>query len=198
MNFPPEAYSQGERFQLEKRRLFTSAWLPFCAAGQLAAAGSFVSHTLGGWPMVAIRGDDGVARGFRNVCRHQGMPVVEQPTGQCAALRCRYHGWTYDLTGALTAAPPPVAPADPAAPIHHLDALALAEAGGMMHLRGRDGDDTAPPDVGVDGLDFVAVGRRRTTRQGRFPGAAAGAGHGRRRSRKRGGGGFPPAFVRRA
>ncbi len=145
MAFSPDAYAQGERFQIEKRRLFASAWLPFCAAGQLAAPGGFVSHTLGGWPMFAIRGADGVARAFRNVCRHQGMPVVEQPAGQCDALRCRYHGWTYDLAGSLVAAPLPVAPGDPGAPIHHLDALALVEAGGMIHVRDRRSPETVVP-----------------------------------------------------
>jgi nitrite reductase/ring-hydroxylating ferredoxin subunit len=144
MGFAAEAYTQGERFQLEKRRLFAASWLPFCAADQLAAPGMFVNHTMGGWPMFAIRGADGVARGFRNKCRHQGMPVVEKPAGQCDALRCRYHGWTYDLAGALTFAPPLVAPEDLRAPIHHLDALALVETGGMIHVRGRG---TGAPEV---------------------------------------------------
>ena len=157
MTFSAEAYAQGERFQLERRRLFARTWLPFCAAGQLAAPGDFVSQTVGGWPMVAIRGADGLARGFRNACKHQGMPVVEKPAGRCDVLRCRYHGWTYDLAGALIVAPPPVAPADPSAPFNPLDALALAERDGIVHLRGR-GDDAAPlADLAVAGLDFVAA-----------------------------------------
>ena len=149
MSFAADAYTQGERFQLEKRRLFATAWLPLCAAGQLAAPGRFVSHTIGGWPMVAIRGADGTARGFRNVCRHQGMPVVETPAGQCDVLRCRYHGWTYDLAGALVSAPPLVAPADPSAPLHHLDALALVETGGMIHVRGRGSTEPALPELAL-------------------------------------------------
>jgi nitrite reductase/ring-hydroxylating ferredoxin subunit len=149
-----EAYTEGERFQVEKRRLFARAWLPFCAAGQLAAAGDFVSHTLGGWPIVAIRGSDGVVRAFRNVCKHQGMPVVERPSGQCAALRCRYHGWTYDLAGALTAAPPLVAPADPGAAIHHLDALRRVEVDGIVQVRDR-GDADAPATLGAGGRAYV-------------------------------------------
>src|SRR5258708_2691186 len=137
MRFAAEAYTQGERFQLEKRRLFASAWLPFCAAGQLAAPGTFVSHTMGGWPMFAIPGADGTARRFRNTGGDRGMPVVAEPAGQCDVLRCRYHGWTYDLAGALVSAPPLVAPEDPRAPLHQLDALALVETGGMIHVRGR-------------------------------------------------------------
>jgi len=144
MVFPPDAYTEGARFQLEKRRLFAAAWLPVCAAGQIAEPGAFVSHAIGGWPVLAIRGADGIARGFRNVCRHQGMPVVEQPAGRCDSLRCRYHGWTYDLAGALVAAPPAVAPEDPAAPRHRLEALALAEADGMIQLTARADAPPAP------------------------------------------------------
>ncbi len=156
MAFAAEAYSQGEAFQLEKRRLFATAWLPFCASGQLGATGAFVTHTMGGWPLVAIRGPDGLARGFRNVCRHQGMPVVERPAGTCEALRCRYHGWTYGLDGSLVSAPPLVAPEDPGAPQHRLDALELAEQAGMIHLRGRAGRrvDAEPAELDLGETGF--------------------------------------------
>jgi nitrite reductase/ring-hydroxylating ferredoxin subunit len=147
MDFPTEAYTQGERFQIEKRRLFARLWLPLCAAGQIAEAGQFVNHTLGGWPIFAIRGADGVARAFRNVCKHQGMPVLEKPSGQCDVLRCRYHGWTYDQTGALIAAPPQMAPEDPAAAMNHLDALELTEADGVLFVRGRPPVDAPPPSL---------------------------------------------------
>lgn len=156
MEFGPDAYTQGERFQLEKRRLFTEAWLPFCAGAQLAAPGAFVSHSIGGWPIVAIRGPDGVARAFRNVCRHQGMPVVETPAGSCAALRCRYHGWVYDLAGAFVSAPPLAAPRDTAASIHHLAALSLDESNGLIHVRDRARDDAPAPRLDVAGA-FVGA-----------------------------------------
>jgi nitrite reductase/ring-hydroxylating ferredoxin subunit len=148
MAFPPDAYAEGARFQLEKRRLFAAAWLPVCAVAQIAAPGDFVSQSIGGWPVLVIRGADGRARGFRNVCRHQGMPVVEQPAGRCDVLRCRYHGWTYDLAGALIEAPQAVAPDDPGASTHRLEALALDEADGMIQLRA-GGDDGAAPRFGL-------------------------------------------------
>jgi len=157
MDLPAEAYTQGDRFQLEKRRLFAKAWLPFCAAGQIAAPGSFVNHAIGGWPIFAIRGADGVARAFRNLCRHQGMPVVEKPTGQCDVLRCRYHGWTYDQTGALVSAPPLVAPEDPAAPMHHLEGLAAIETEAMVLVCGRGGEAAPPPTLGLADAGFAGA-----------------------------------------
>jgi len=136
------AYSEGEQFQREKRALFARAWLPFCASAQVTAPGDFVSHSLGGWPLFAIRGKDGSLRAFHNTCRHQQMPVVEKPAGRCDMLRCRYHGWTYDLAGALAVAPPMVAPPDPKSV--RLASVELAEIEPMVFVRIEAGADAAP------------------------------------------------------
>ncbi len=127
-----KAYTEGDQFQRERRNLFGRNWLAFCATSQLRGAGAFVSHTIGGWPLFVQRGTDDALRAFHNVCRHQGMPVIEKPTGTCEQLRCRYHGWTYDLTGALIAAPPMVAPADMSA--QHLNGVSLTVAGGLLFV----------------------------------------------------------------
>src|SRR5258707_4221538 len=103
---PAKAYTQGDQFQREKQTIFAREFLPFCAAAQLADSGAFILHTIGGWPIFVIRGADGMLRGFRNVCRHQRMPVVDKPEGRCDELRCRFHGWTYGLDGGFVSAPP--------------------------------------------------------------------------------------------
>jgi nitrite reductase/ring-hydroxylating ferredoxin subunit len=104
-------YVQGDAFQSEKRMVFAHAWLPIAAQPQLAKPGQFVAASLGGWPLLVTCGADGAARAFRNTCRHKNMLLVEQDAGTCANFRCRFHGWTYDLSGALADAPPAVAPA---------------------------------------------------------------------------------------
>src|SRR5689334_19412646 len=111
--FPPEAYSAGEQFQREKQTLFAQHWLPFAASGQMPAAGDVVAHGIGGWPLLALRGEDSIARVFHNICRHQSMQIVDQGPGHCDALRCRYHGWTYGFDGRLVEAPPRYTPAGP-------------------------------------------------------------------------------------
>src|SRR5579871_4305 len=128
------AYTQGDFFMREKQGLFATAWLPLCARSQLEGPGAFVSATIGGWPLFAVRNAAGTLGGFRNTCRHQNMMVVESPAGRCENLRCRYHGWTYDLDGGLIAAPPLVAPPDLASPEHRLRRTALQEWGGLVML----------------------------------------------------------------
>lgn len=154
LTFGPEAYTQGDQFQREKRSLFAKTWLPFCAAEQIARPGEFVNHTLGGWPVLAIRGADGAPRAFQNVCRHQNMPVVDKPAGQCDQLRCRFHGWTYDLAGAFVSAPPHVAPADPGS--QQLHAIALGDREGVLFVRLEAGDG-APPGFDLEGRRFAAA-----------------------------------------
>ena len=47
-------------------------------------------------------------RAFHNICRHRGNKLVwndfpkEETAGTCRQFTCKYHGWRYDLEGALT------------------------------------------------------------------------------------------------
>lgn len=127
-----EEYSQGETFQAEKRTIFSSECLPLCAEGQLAGPGDFVAATVGGWGVVGVRDKEGAVRVLRNACRHQNMQVVGTPAGNCESLRCRFHGWTYDLQGKFVSAPPPVAPTDPRSPELHLATLSSSITSGMV------------------------------------------------------------------
>lgn len=59
-----------------------------------------------GFPLFLVLGKDHVLRCFHNVCRHRAYPVVSKKRVGCASvLACKYHGWTYDLTGSLVNAP---------------------------------------------------------------------------------------------
>ena len=150
----PAVYTEGEQFKRERRGAFAKSWLLVAASAQLSAAGDFVSHSIGGWPLFAIRGADGTARAFHNVCRHQSMPVVEQPAGHCEALRCRYHGWTYGLAGEFREAPPRVAPTEPAERLG-LNGVELLERDGFCFVRVQPGGEP-PPSMTVPG-DFAGA-----------------------------------------
>src|SRR5258707_1119744 len=141
----PEDYAQGDAFQVEKRTVFSTEWLPLCAGGQLAKGGDYVSATVGGWGVVGVRDRDGTVRALRNACRHQNMQVVGTPSGNCETLRCRFHGWTYDLQGRFLSAPPPVAPKDSQSPNHHLAPLATTVASGLVFFS-LDKPPAAPED----------------------------------------------------
>jgi phenylpropionate dioxygenase-like ring-hydroxylating dioxygenase large terminal subunit len=100
---PVAHYRSPERFAAEMA-LLRSHTTAFCPSAALPEAGSFVARTAGGTPILAVRGADGVARAFRNACRHRGARLADG-AGCDKALVCRYHGWTYGLDGALLHVP---------------------------------------------------------------------------------------------
>ena len=154
-----EHYTQGDAFQAEKQQLFAVAWLPLGVTEQLAQAGDFVSANIGGWPVFAVRGDDGVVRALMNTCRHKKMLLVDQAQGRCEHFRCRFHGWTYGLDGRFRDAPLPVAPADPASSEHHLTPLRVEIAHGSVFVNLSQmpaGGDFAALAAGAGTGDYLA------------------------------------------
>jgi phenylpropionate dioxygenase-like ring-hydroxylating dioxygenase large terminal subunit len=103
-------YTGPEAFLRERRSIFETAWLLLARSGALQRPGDYVAHSLGGWPVFAIADASGAPRVFRNVCRHQKLPLFDSGAGRCEQIRCRYHGWTYDTAGRFISAPPQVAP----------------------------------------------------------------------------------------
>jgi phenylpropionate dioxygenase-like ring-hydroxylating dioxygenase large terminal subunit len=100
---PVENYRSEERLRAELQVMRRSP-IPFCPSAALVEKGSFVARESAGTPILAVRGEDGVVRAFRNACRHRGMQVAAG-SGCEKAFVCRYHGWTYGLDGALRHVP---------------------------------------------------------------------------------------------
>lgn len=73
---PTKNYSCPERFQAEMK-LFRHIPLPFCPSAALPKVGDYVARDAAGVPIIAIRGEDGVVRAFRNACRHRGMKMAD-------------------------------------------------------------------------------------------------------------------------
>jgi choline monooxygenase len=90
---------------LESETVFSKTWQMVGRREQVEKPGQFVTSTIAGEPVVVVRGDDGLLRGFYNVCRHHAAAVVTQPCGRASILHCPYHGWNYGLDGSLKGMP---------------------------------------------------------------------------------------------
>jgi phenylpropionate dioxygenase-like ring-hydroxylating dioxygenase large terminal subunit len=90
---------------LERERVFGASWQLVARADQLERPGDFVTTEVAGEPLLVLRDDAGELRAFFNVCRHRAACVMTEPQGNIRRLRCRYHGWTYDLRGQLRGLP---------------------------------------------------------------------------------------------
>jgi choline monooxygenase len=89
----------------ERRAVFARSWQLVGGSGRVAAAGDHVVDEIAGRPLLVVRHTDGALRAFDNVCRHRAGPLALCDGRGARALRCRYHGWSYDLDGALRQAP---------------------------------------------------------------------------------------------
>jgi Rieske 2Fe-2S family protein len=89
----------------EQERIFERTWQLAGHIGSLPRPGSYITSRAGDQPVLVVRDDQGGLRAYRNVCRHRGSRLLSG-SGQCkAAIRCRYHGWTYRLDGSLIGVP---------------------------------------------------------------------------------------------
>jgi choline monooxygenase len=102
---PSTWYHDPEIAEAERRSVFGNTWQAVGRVDQVATPGRFFTTELAGEPILVVRDEAGVLRAFYNVCRHRAARVVAEAEGRVKKLRCRYHGWTYDLAGKLRGTP---------------------------------------------------------------------------------------------
>jgi nitrite reductase/ring-hydroxylating ferredoxin subunit len=99
-----------EFYELEREAIFKRAWLNIARVEDLPRTGSYLTKEIeiAGVSLLVVRGADGQIRAFHNVCRHRGNKLAwtddpsDESAGVCRQFTCKYHGWRYDLEGALT------------------------------------------------------------------------------------------------
>jgi len=142
-------------YEAERRAVFARSWLLLAHESQLAAPGAYMAATVAGYPVFAVRGENGAIHAFHNVCRHRAGPLVGDGSGACdGALVCRYHGWRYALDGRL-ASPRDFGPArdfDPRQ--YHLLALRCETWRGFVFVNANE--EAAPLAHALGALDARA------------------------------------------
>jgi choline monooxygenase len=102
---PSSWYFEPDLFELERSTVFGATWQAVGRTAQVAEPSQFFTADVAGEPILVLRDETGTLRAFHNVCRHRAARVMELAEGRCTKLRCRYHGWTYDLAGNLRGTP---------------------------------------------------------------------------------------------
>ena len=97
---PAHYYTSPEVFERACERLFFRTWQFACHASQIPEAGDYVAFSIHDQDLFVIRGEDGEARCFYNVCQHRGHLLVEG-AGRTHVVVCPYHAWSYGLDGRL-------------------------------------------------------------------------------------------------
>lgn len=133
---PAAAYADPARFAKEMRVLFRAGPTLLGLTCEMANPGDYLSTTLDGVPVMAVRQADGSLRAMVNACRHRAAPLVQQRSGNVGrSIVCGYHGWTYDTEGTLRARPLSAGAFDDVTIACNLHRVAVAEGYGLIFVR---------------------------------------------------------------
>ncbi|MGD9754044.1 MAG: aromatic ring-hydroxylating dioxygenase subunit alpha, partial [Acidimicrobiia bacterium] len=142
---PASAYTDPERYAKELRVLFRNGPTLLGLSCEMPEPGDYLSTTLDGIPVVAVRQADGSIVAMVNACRHRAAPLVDARAGKTGrSIVCNYHGWTYDTDGTLRARPLSAGAFDDVTMPCNLHRVAVAERYGLIFVRA---GSTEPIDV---------------------------------------------------
>jgi choline monooxygenase len=97
-------YTAPEVLDLERKAVFGKAWQFAAHAEAIEKPGTCLLAKVGEYEVIIARDQDGALHSMRNVCAHRGHRVIAE-SGEVATFQCPYHGWNYDFSGRLCAAP---------------------------------------------------------------------------------------------
>lgn len=101
-----EAYRDPARYRRELEDVLLPGWYPVAPSADVPAPRDYTVWEQLEQSVVITRLDDGSVSAFHNVCQHRGARLVDG-TGNCRTgrFRCPWHGFVYDLQGAVGAVP---------------------------------------------------------------------------------------------
>lgn len=98
-------YTQESIFVREKKEIFHKEWIPVAHKSEFPSPISALERSIMGHSIVLLKEND-TLRAFRNICPHRAGPLLwPKECTPIKALRCRYHGWRYDLNGKRSHSP---------------------------------------------------------------------------------------------
>lgn len=99
---PVELYQDPAVFARERQVIFARTWQFFGLEADLVRAGDYLAEVVVGFPLVVVRDQAGVLKGYHNVCRHRAGPLVDKAKGRCdGEFICQFHEWRYGFDGRL-------------------------------------------------------------------------------------------------
>lgn len=146
---PASMYIDCEVAALERDAILRRHWHYVCHESQLPRVGSSYFVEVAGMPIVVVRRASGL-HALQAVCRHRAGPLEACLSGGKDFLRCRYHGWAYDLDGSLIAATEMQGAQDFEPTEIHLPRVELATLSGLIFVRVTTGE--APFELVTEGI----------------------------------------------
>lgn len=100
---PSINYTSSEIYEKEKELIFSNSWQYICNLDYFKNEGDYFLTEIAENPIIVIKEKD-TLKGYYNVCKHRAGPLALK-NGNCKLFKCKYHGWTYNLSGDLIGTP---------------------------------------------------------------------------------------------
>lgn len=105
VRIPVRNYTDPDIFEREMDTVFRDFPMVAGHASHVREPGAYLLSDWDRFPYVVVRDNEGVLRGFLNVCRHRGARIVSGEKEKLQAFVCPFHSWAYDLDGSLMSVP---------------------------------------------------------------------------------------------
>jgi len=104
LRVPVDRYTSPEFHRLEVEKVWKRVWQMACREEDIPAVGDHIAYDIVGISILVVRSAPDTIVAFRNVCRHRGRVLKEDP-GRDEELRCAFHGFAWNLDGSFKHAP---------------------------------------------------------------------------------------------
>lgn len=99
-DLPKERYLARAFHEREKEKVWSRTWQVACHVQQIPKVGDYIVYDIADRSVLVVRVAPDEIRAFYNACLHRGRQLCVG-RGNTRAFRCPFHGWTWDLKGAL-------------------------------------------------------------------------------------------------
>src|SRR5580704_5078063 len=98
-------YTDDALYQREMTWMRKNMWFLVGHESRIPRPGDYFLFDFEKDNVIVIRDQSGQIRAHHNVCTHRGSRLCKESTGSAKVITCPYHAWSFDLNGALRAAP---------------------------------------------------------------------------------------------
>lgn len=98
----PARWTSQEFHDLEMEKVWKRVWQMACREEDIPDAGDHVVYDIGDYSFIVVRTNEGAINAYYNACLHRGTQL--RPSGSQGSVpqfRCPFHGFTWNLEGAL-------------------------------------------------------------------------------------------------
>jgi len=140
MRVSPREYTDPARLEAERRELFLKLPLLAGLSQDIAQPGDMMVFDEAGPAILIMRGQDGKARAFLNMCAHRAARLVSECQRR-KLVTCPFHAWSFDLEGRLVAIPGEEAFEGVDRATRGLVRVPVGEWGGMIFVKAHAGEE---------------------------------------------------------